>query len=149
MQEYSDKQNNLNKLTELFYSRLSAKSSMKKQDANGQIVYVDAYIFSKEMAEHFFTLSLSEFNATPFFTNYSFEDTRFVDTFAEILVEGAVLQALASKALIERGREFSLTEAGISFIPPSVSEMLHTQYATLLGQHFEKLKLIKDNIRCF
>lgn len=91
----------------------------------------------------FIQLSISEFNQTPYFTFFSLEDDRFVSLFSEIIVEGAVLYALGSQALIGRGREFQFNESGISFTPPTLSELLNTQYERLLNHHFEKLKLIK------
>ena len=66
-----------------------------------------------------------------------------METFAEVLVEGATLYALASQALLERGREFQMSDNGISFDPPNLSELLNTQYSILLVHHWDKLKLIK------
>jgi len=54
------------------------------------------------------------------------------------LVEGATLKALASQALIERGREFALSDSGISFIPPAISELLQTQFQSVISFHNEK-----------
>ena len=48
--------------------------------------------------------------------------------FAAIIIQGAVLLALAAQALIERGREFSITDNGITFQPPAVAEMLNAQF---------------------
>ena len=64
-----------------------------------------------------------------------------------MLVEGAVLYALSSKALIERGREFQITDNSINFNPPSVAEMLSTQWSTELTHYWESLKYIKNSIR--
>jgi len=74
-------------------------------------------------------------------------DSDFVDQFLEILVEGATLYALTSKALIERGREFSITDNGINFVPPTVSELMMTQSNTLLTHYWDKLKMIKASLR--
>ena len=46
-----------------------------------------------------------------------------MEQFGEILVEGATLYALASQALIERGREFQITDNGLNFNPPTVSRV--------------------------
>ena len=97
----------------------------------------------------FLDLSLSDFNQTPYFTFFTFNDEKFVNTFINVLVEGAILYALSSQALIERGREFVTTDNGIEFNPPNISEMLQTQYHSLIHLHFEKLKLIKSSIRDF
>lgn len=94
-------------------------------------------------------MSLSDFNQVPHFTFFTLEDTKVIHTFTEVLVEGAVLSALASKALIERGREFQIVDGGVKFDPPTVSELMNTQYSTLLGFHWEKLKTIKSRITEF
>lgn len=142
---------NINKLAKLVHSRLfsAGKAKTDRTDGYGNTIYVDANIFSDEMLRDFLTLSLSDFNQTPYFTFFGFDDADFVTTFAEVLVEGAVLQALASRALIERGREFQIKDDGVYLNPPNVSEMLQTQYSTLIGHHFEKLKIIKSEIKNF
>lgn len=139
-------QENLDSLVSLLKQRLQSSGKTKASDANGNTVYVDADIFSKDSLEAFIQLSLSDFNQTPVFTYYTLEDTKIVEIFAEVLIEGAVLSALASKALIERGREFAIVDGGITFDPPTVSELMNTQYSTLLGYHWEKLKIIKSHI---
>jgi hypothetical protein len=137
------------RLIKLVKSRLSSSGKAKSADESGNVIYVDCDIFSLEMLNDFLTLSLSDFNQTPYFTFFGFDDADFVNIFAEVLVEGAVLQALASKALIERGREFQISDCGINFEPPSVSELMQTQYSVLIGHHFEKLKNIKNDIKAF
>jgi hypothetical protein len=130
-------------------SRLHDKGKAKSNDANGNIIYIDVDIYAKDMLESFIDLAVSEFNATPDFTDFTLENSRFVDCFAEVVVEGATLYALSSRALIERGREFQIGDDGVSFIPPAVSEMLNTQFSTLLVHHWEKLKYIKQHIKSF
>jgi hypothetical protein len=95
----------------------------------------------------FIATTITNFNAIPFFSFYTFEDTLFIDQFMAILVEGATLIALASQALIERGREFQITDNGVNFNPPTVSELLQTQYSALLASYDTKLKFIKDSMR--
>jgi hypothetical protein len=140
---------NRSKLIQLIKSRLSSSGKMKSTDGNGNTIYVDCDIFSNDMLNDFLTLSLSGFNQTPYFTFFDYDDADFVTTFAEVLVEGAVLQALASKSLIERGREFQINDGGLTFDPPSLSDLMQTQYATLIGHHFDKLKNIKSDIKTF
>lgn len=143
-------QTNLNKLVTLLKQRLqSGGGKAKTVDTNGNTIYVDTDIFSKESLEAFIQLSLSDFNQVPHFTFFTLEDSKVIDTFADVLVEGAVLSALASKALVERGREFQIVDNGITMEPPTISELLNTQYSTLLGFHWEKLKTIKARITEF
>lgn len=145
----SEGQRNSDNLISLLRHRLHDNGKAKSMDAQGNIVYVDCDIYNKTMLEAFIDLAVSEFNSTPDFTDFSLENSRFVDCFAEVIVEGATLYALSSKALIERGREFQLTDNGLQMQPPAVSEMLNTQFSTLLAHHWDKLKHIKLHIKSF
>lgn len=143
------KEKNLDRLFNLIRLRLQSRGKVKGSDPNGNVVYVDCDIYNKEMLEAFLELSVSNFNQVPSFTNFSLADDSFVDCFAEVLVEGATIYALSSQALIERGREFQIVDNGVRFDPPTVSDMLNTQYCTLLTHHWEKLKTIKARIHEF
>lgn len=142
-------QTNLNNLVTLLKQRLQSSGKAKAHDTVGNVVYIDTDIFSKDSLEAFIELSLSDFNQVPYFTFFTLDDTKVINTFTEVLVEGAVLSALASKALIERGREFQIVDSGVTFDPPTVSELMNTQYSTLLQYHWEKLKTIKARITEF
>jgi hypothetical protein len=138
---------NINKLIKSLKARLNSAGKAKSVDSFGNTIFVDCDIFSIDMLVTFLATALWDFNQVPFFTFFTFDDTNFVDQFGEILVEGATLYALASKALIERGREFSITDNGINFNPPTVSELMNTQYNTLLTHYWDKLKMIKASLR--
>lgn len=145
----SEGQRNSDVLVNLLKNRLCSSGKAKSNDEHGNVIYVDVDIFAKEVLESFIDLAISEFNATPDFTDFTLENSRFVDCFAEVLVEGATLYALSSKALVERGREFTIKDDGIHLRPPEVAEMLNTQFSTLLSHHWDKLKHIKLHIKSF
>lgn len=138
---------NINKLIKSLKARLNSSGKAKSADAYGNTVYVDCDIFSIDMLTTFIATALWDFNQVPYFTFFTFDEDMFVDQFGEILVEGATLYALASKSLIERGREFQITDNGLNFNPPTVSELMQTQYSTLLSHYWEKLKYIKNSLR--
>lgn len=138
---------NINKIIKMLKARLNSSGKTPYIDANGNTTYVDCDIYSIDTLATFACISLSKFNQIPYFTSFSFEDSAFISQFLEVLTEGATLYALASKALIERGREFQITDNSINFNPPSVAEMLNTQYNTLLTLYFDELKLIKNSMR--
>lgn len=138
---------NINKLLKSLKARLNSSGKALSKDSYGNNIYVDCEIFSYDMLVTFLSTALWDFNQVPYFTFFQFDDTNFVEQFGEILVEGATLYSLASKALIERGREFSLTDNGLNFTPPTVSELMTTQHSALLTHYFEKLKLIKNSLR--
>lgn len=138
---------NINKLLRSLKARMNSSGKAKSADAYGNVTYVDCDIFSVDTLVTFLATSLWDFNQIPYFTRYEFSSDEFVDQFGEILVEGATLYALASISLIERGREYNLQDNGISFQPPTVSELLQTQYSSLLSVYWDKLKYIKNSIR--
>lgn len=138
---------NINKLLKTLRARLNSDGKSKSLDASGNVTYVDCSIFSVDMLVTFLASALTDFNEIPYFTSFTFEDTPIIDGWHQIIVEGATLQALASKALIERGREFQITDNGVQFTPPTVSEMLNTQYNTLLANYTDRLKYIKNSMR--
>jgi len=138
---------NINKLVKSLRARLNSSGKAKSADAYGNVVYVDCDIFSYDILVTFIATALWDFNQVPYFTFFEFDDNNFVEQFGEILVEGATLYALASKALIERGREFQFTDNGLNFNPPTVSELMMTQYSALLTHYWEKLKYIKNSLR--
>jgi hypothetical protein len=138
---------NINKLIKTLKARLNSSGKTKSTDAYGNVIYVDCDIFSVNMLTTFIANALSDFNQTPYFSNFTFNDTPIIDQFHDILVEGATLMALASQQLIERGREYTISDNGVSFTPPTISEAIGTQYSTLITQYYDKLKFIKNNLR--
>ncbi len=137
---------NINKLLRVLRARLNSSGKTPRM-INGELTYVDCDIYSVDTLVSLLGAAISDFNQVPYFTDYTFDDTNFVNQFLEILVEGATLYALSSQALIERGREFQFTDNSINFNPPSMGEMLSTQYNTLLTHYWEKLKYIKNSLR--
>jgi hypothetical protein len=113
----------------------------------GTISLLTVIFFSTEQLTSFLAISLSMFNQIPHFTFFTFEDTNIIQQFHEIIVQGAALYALSSKALLERGREFSLSDNGVQFTPPTVSDLMQTEWNAELTLHFEKVKYIKANMK--
>jgi hypothetical protein len=140
---------NINKLLKLLKTRLNSTGKIKSIDSFGNEIYIDCDIFCTDQLTDYLILSLSWFNQTPVFTSFSFEDTVFVEIFSEIIVTGATIQALAAKSLIEKGREFAVTDDGVTLNPPNVADLMHTQFALLLDYHVLRLKEIKKDIVSF
>jgi hypothetical protein len=138
---------NINKVIKMMRARLNSSGKSKSTDAYGNVIYVDCDIFSVDMLATFAAMSLNKFNSTPYFTWFHWDDSWFFTNFSEVIAEGATVFAMASQALIEKGREFQLTDSGINFNPPNVAEMLETQYATTLQHYWEQLKYIKNSMR--
>lgn len=138
---------NINKVIKIMKARLNSTGKSYMVDSNGNPGYVDCDMFSVEMLATFAAASLADFNQVPYFTGYTFEHTYAIDQFIEIIAMGGVIYALASKALIERGKEFQFTDNGINFQPPTVSDLMMTQYNAMHTQYWDKVKYIKNSIR--
>lgn len=138
---------NINKIMKKLRARLNSSGKSATVDEFGNEIFVDCDIFTVDQLTTFICNALSSFNQIPHFTAFTFEDTEIMDLFCEVLVQHAHLTAMASKALIERGREFNITDNGLAFQPPGVSDILNTQYQTELSNWYEKVKLIKHNMK--
>jgi hypothetical protein len=138
---------NINVLLKTLKARLDSSGKSKFKDANGNDVYVDCDIYTIASLTSFLVWSLERFNEIPHFTLFTFEDTEMMQQFHAIIVQGATLMALSSKSLLERGREFNLTDNGVNFQPPGVSELMSTQWSTSLANHWEVIKYIKQNLK--
>ena len=139
--------NNINKLIKMMKARLNSSGKVKIKDTFGNDQWVTCDIFSIETLVTFLAMALSYFNSIPYFTYFTFDDEGFIAQFGEILVEGAVAWAMASQALIERGREYSISDNGIQFTPPTVSELLNTQSAATMTAYENLVKNIKLSLR--
>lgn len=138
---------NINKMIKMMKARLNSSGKIKINDSFGNPQWVSCDIFSIETLVTFLAMALSYFNSIPYFTFFTFDDEGFVAQFGEILVEGAVMYALASQALIERGREYQIGDNGLTFTPPTVSELLNSQASGMMAQYYEQVKLIKNSLR--
>jgi hypothetical protein len=138
---------NINELLKLLRARLNSRGKHADLDEFGNRIYTDCDIFNIDQLVSFLVMALSEFNETPAFTYFTFDDTPIIKEFAGILVQGATLVALSSQALIERGREFQITDNGIGFTPPTISELMNTQWSTELSNWYDRVKLIKFNMK--
>lgn len=102
-------------------------------------------IYGNDKLNLFLDLSLSEFNSTHCFTNYSFNNMDEINVFSDVLVEGAFLHALSYRALVEAEKDLSTRDNGIIFSPPTFSDMLFKQFCTISEFHYRKLKDIKNS----
>jgi len=154
--DFSDEElEGVNILLKYLKSRLRSDGRKPKRDeygafvtdGYGEIIYEECNVFSDEILATFLCQALSEFNMVPFFTSYSFADNLIQTTFSSLIVEGAYIVALASQALIEKGRDFTISDGGISYQPPQLGDFLASQYNNWLSTYRERLKFIKNNIR--
>jgi len=145
----------LNLLLKLLKSRLSSTGVKPVRDEFGAFV-TDGYgeilteqcnVFDDEVLVCFLCMALSEFNMIPFFTAYTFADEIIKTLFSSAVVEGAMIYAMASQALVEKGRDFTISDGGISYQPPRLGDFLQANYNNWLTSYRERLKFMKNSIR--
>jgi len=138
---------NINKLLVRLKARLNSSGKAYVKDASGNTELVDCDIYTVQQLVIFLIGGLDMFNMIPFFTEFTFEDSDFFNIFGEMIVRGALIGALASKALIERGREMTINDNGTSFAMPQVSDILNTSYSTEYDMWKDNIVMIKNSMR--
>jgi hypothetical protein len=116
-------------------------------DGYGELVTEECNVFDDDILACFLCQALSEFNSTPFFTGYTFMDQVVQTLFAHIIVEGAYVFAISSQAIVEKGRDFTISDGGVNYQPPQLGDFLQSHYGTWLTSYRERLKFIKNSIR--
>ena len=137
----------INRLLGCLKNRLKNNLEVETTDAYGNITFTDCTIFTDEELTWFLKCSLSEFNQTPHFSDFTFGDEVIYNRFGYIIVEGAWIMALAAQMLIEAGREFTITDNGVTFNNPPLSATLNNELSQFVTRHTEMLKYIKTSIK--
>lgn len=138
---------NINNLLKSLKRRLKSSGKARRKDAYGNDIYKDCDVFTVDELVAFLCQALSMFNEIPHFTFFSWEDTPIIEQFHDVLVQGGLYLALGAQALIERGREFQIQDNGVGFTPPTISELLNTQYQKEMDSWYQKVDLIKKNMK--
>lgn len=116
-------------------------------DGYGEFVLENCNVFDDEVLVVLLCQALSEFNSTPFFTAYTFADPVIQTLFAGTIAEGAYVFALASQALLEKGRDFTISDGGQNYQPPQLGDFLQAHYSAWLTSYRDRLKFLKNSIR--
>ena len=135
----------MDKLIEALKVRLQSSGKMKHKDESGNDLFIEKDIFTDDQ----FTIALE----TSMSMLEQFEIPGYVDgsmpisvrqkKYQDLLVQGATIQLLAGMALVERGREFVMTDNGVRYSPPSVSEILITEWQFEYQMYLDKIRLMK------
>jgi hypothetical protein len=116
----------LDYLVGLLFLRLSSKGQKAVAGKDGTVHFEDCDIFKREALEESLKLSISAFNVACG-TYYGLADEEFCKYFSSLLVGYAVSVLLSSQALLERGREFSTSDHGVSMTAPNISSLAWEQ----------------------
>jgi hypothetical protein len=128
-------------------ARLKNNLEVETLDAYGNIAFTNCFVFTDEELVWFLRCSLSEFNETPHFTDFTFDMEVIYKRFGYIIVEGAFILATGAQMLIEAGREFTISDNGITMNPPPLSSVLNNELSVFVQRHTEMLKYIKNSIK--
>ena len=142
---------NVSLLMKLLRIRLASDGVRRKRDKygqyiidnNGNYVMEPCNVFTTEELYTFLKASLAEFNSIPHFTSFTFDDPNFVNTFQQELTEGAFIMAMATQGLREKGREFQMTDDGLSYQPPQIADYLKGLLSDFMNSYRERIKFIK------
>ncbi len=138
---------NINKALKALKTRLHSSGKKSGKDPFGNDIYVDCDIFSNQSLIDALCTALAWINSEPHFTFFEWHHTDIINLlFADIISLGYVL-SVAAQSLIERGREYQVSDSGISFTPPTVSELLNTHYSTEYNIIIEKIKRVKTSMK--
>jgi len=128
-------------------NRLKNNLEVETTDVFGNITFTQCNVFTNDELTWFLKCSLSEFNQTPHFTDFTFDMEVIHERFAYIIVEGAFILAMAAQMLIEAGREFTITDNGITMNPPPLSTILNNELSQFIARHTDMLHKIKWSIK--
>lgn len=105
----------------------------------------ECWAFTEDEIDMQLETSLADFNASPMFTCFTWDT--LPEPFLGMVVMGAQVFALFAQGLLEAGREFTITDNGISFTPPQISGHMQTAASTLLSIYVQERDKIKSNLK--
>lgn len=105
----------------------------------------ECWAFSEDEIDMFLETSLSDFNATPTFTFFTWDT--LPEIYLAIIAMGGHVWALYAQGLLEAGREFNITDNGIAFTPPQISGYMQTMASSILAAYTDLKEKIKANIK--
>lgn len=130
-----------NYYAELVRARLADDGYKKEKDGYGSEVYVGVNVYTEEQISNYLEGSLRRFNLL-FDRSFELDDDE-THQFTDLIVQGAVITGLASKALIESGRCFSYIDNGIEFKgSPEVTHTMMRQWEIENNDYWRKVEFL-------
>lgn len=110
-------------------ARLSGNGKIKSIDSNDNSIYIDCTIYSIDDVNCYINnaINIVRSKVGPDSLE-SYDDDYIIAHWYESVYQRALSTALAAQALKERGREFVINDAGVSYQAPKVSDILMEQY---------------------
>lgn len=101
--------------------------------------------FGDEELNVFLEVSISDFNAQPMFT--AFDWNNMENRWLGLICRGAFVMALYAQGLLEQGREFTITDNGISFTPPGLGSYMQSTAGAIASQYQKEKEDVKGNMK--
>lgn len=130
---------NISYYVELVRARLYDEN-IRAKDQYGNEVEVPSYRYTEGQIISYLEGSVRRFNLL-FNKKLDLVDDE-IYKFTDLIVHGAIITALASKALSECGREFSMQDGEIIFTPPAISSLLMHQWEVESADYDRKIKFL-------
>lgn len=102
------------------------------------------FIYNKEEIKQALILSLSAFNEIPPFSFFTYEDN--VERYTDLLVTYAAYVLFVQQSLKEKGKEHTITDNGVTFVPPSLGDFLKVLSESTFEQWFRIATLTKREL---
>ncbi len=135
----------VNYYVKLVRARLADDGDVKAKDNYGNEISVKSQIYTDKQVLSYLEGSLQRLNVLlP--KGLSFEATP-VEVFelADLVVQGAVITALASRALLEKGRELAILDKGVEYCPPNISDTMMRQWEVEMVDYRSKIETVKSH----
>lgn len=116
----------------------------QSKDQHGNIVYLDKNSLHDDVLLKLLTSTLEELLAATG-KNFNLNNIDQVIPYTDLLIKGTVVKFLGRQALIEKGREFNISDeqVGISLNPPKVSEVIQKQFEIEFKEYCTQLADLK------
>ena len=131
-------------LANLVKFRVANNKFVSAFNNDGYVIKKDVSIFGDEDINLALKLSLSAFNCVPPFTYFQEDDTENLEQLADPVVTYAVYILLTRQALIEKGREMSIKDNGVEYIPPHLGDFLRDISEELVNRWTDYVKDLKQ-----
>jgi len=135
----------LKELANLVSFRLGAMSKVPRKNDKGEVEYVEVNIFQPEDIKTALELSLRAFNMVETITYFTFDDVENVTQISDLLVTYAAYLLLTRQSLKEKGVEFTLSDGGVSYTPPALSDFVHMTARDMYQDWFYRIHDLKKS----
>lgn len=135
----------LKSLIEKVQFRIAAIIKTQVIGLDGSISFEKTDVFEPDEIKQALELSLSAFNMIPNITYFKFTDEENIDQISDLLVTYAAHLLLIRQALVEKGREYSISDNGIEYAGPNIGQFMLTVSDNLYQYWYGRVQVLKGD----